>query len=132
MTPDEIIEFIDAGLQTPLPDPTYGEVSPRSVDTCVRCTRKRSGDSDFCEPCRAFLLGDASDPLARPPLPLAGGLDWCERLDTGQPGRRRRRPLRTGDPFIDAVALALSLWWQPLTHPDVPSVQSSRPARGET
>lgn len=59
---DRAIAAIDAGLQTPQPDPTYGEVSPRNTNTCARCTRPPAPDSDWCEGCRAYLLGDGPDP----------------------------------------------------------------------
>jgi len=59
---DRILDLIDAGLQTPMPDPTFGEVSPRVKAGCVRCGEKTTEGSDFCDPCRAFLLGDGPDP----------------------------------------------------------------------
>jgi hypothetical protein len=60
--PQDIIDLIDVGLQTPAPDPTYGEVSPTNQETCARCHRPPADESDWCEGCRAFLLGDREDP----------------------------------------------------------------------
>jgi hypothetical protein len=36
-TTDRILAVIDAGLQTPEPDPTFGEISPENDDGCTRC-----------------------------------------------------------------------------------------------
>jgi hypothetical protein len=58
----KIVDLIDVGLQTPAPDPTYGEVSPINRETCARCHRPPADESDWCEGCRAFLLGDREDP----------------------------------------------------------------------
>jgi hypothetical protein len=60
--PQDIIDLIDVGLQTPAPDPTYGEVSPSNRESCARCHRPPANDSDWCEGCRAYLLGDRDDP----------------------------------------------------------------------
>ena len=60
----KILDVIDAGLQTPRPDPSFGEVSETVYDVCVRCGRAPFEESEFCEGCRAFLLGDGDDPLA--------------------------------------------------------------------
>lgn len=65
-TVDRILDIIDAGLQTPVEDPTFGEVSPVVHDRCVRCqVRACVEESDFCVSCRAALLGDES-PTATP------------------------------------------------------------------
>jgi hypothetical protein len=56
-----ILDLIDTGLQTPQPDPSFGEVSPTEEHTCLRCPRSPEPESDFCAPCRAFLLGDLVD-----------------------------------------------------------------------
>lgn len=62
-TVDRILDVIDAGLQTPVPDPTFGEVSPTVHDHCVRCQYRQPAEaSDFCATCRAVLLGD--EPVA--------------------------------------------------------------------
>lgn len=59
-TVDRILDIIDGGLQTPKPDPTFGEVSPRNVEECARCSKRQlAEDSDFCDACRAYLLGDS-------------------------------------------------------------------------
>lgn len=66
-TADRILDMIDAGLQTPVPDPTYGEVSPKRHDRCARCERQDpAGDGDLCGDCRAFLLGDSDTDPATP------------------------------------------------------------------
>lgn len=60
---DRILAAIDAGMQTSPESDVYVDVAPAILDVCVRCQRRdRDGDSDWCEPCRAFLLGDAPDP----------------------------------------------------------------------
>lgn len=59
---------LDVGAQSPLPDPTFGEVSPVVSGKCARCNRRDpAADSEFCGQCRAFLLGDGPDPDARIP-----------------------------------------------------------------
>lgn len=59
----KVLAVIDAGLQTPMPDPSFGEVSPVVTDRCPRCnTRDPADQSEFCAPCRAYLLGDAPEP----------------------------------------------------------------------
>lgn len=65
-TTDRILDIIDAGLQTPEPDPTFGEVSPEVHDRCARCEQHEPAKGgDLCEGCRAFLLGDSEhDPQA--------------------------------------------------------------------
>ena len=56
---DRIIDLIDAGLGQSA-EGGYGEIHPES---CARCVRRDPAEgSDFCEPCRAFLLGDGPDP----------------------------------------------------------------------
>jgi hypothetical protein len=59
--PQDIINLIDVGLQTPAPDPTYGEVSPINRETCARCPRPPADESEFCLGCRAYLLGDREE-----------------------------------------------------------------------
>lgn len=57
---DRILDLIDAGLQTPVPDPEFGEVSPRNSSLCARCQwTPPADDSEFCPACRAWLLDDA-------------------------------------------------------------------------
>lgn len=57
-----VLDVIDAGLQTPMPDPTYGEVSPTVSQRCARCERHDPVEGgDLCEGCRSFLLGDSND-----------------------------------------------------------------------
>lgn len=58
---DRILETIDAGLQTPVPDPTFGEVSPVNNGRCARCQQHEAADGDLCPGCRAYLLGDSDD-----------------------------------------------------------------------
>jgi hypothetical protein len=56
---DRILEVLDAGLQTPMPDPTYGEVSPRNAPECWRCLlRPPASDAGLCESCRERLRND--------------------------------------------------------------------------
>jgi hypothetical protein len=61
---DRILGILDAGLQTPVPDPTYGEVSDKVHGRCARCESHDPAEGgDLCEGCRAFLLGDSeTDP----------------------------------------------------------------------
>lgn len=61
---DRILWIIDAGLQTPVPDPSFGEISPTVSPRCARCdTLTPADESEFCAPCRAYLLGDAPEPV---------------------------------------------------------------------
>lgn len=62
---DRILRAIDGGLQSstetastePLDDPA----------ACVRCTDRQPVEgSDFCGPCRAWMLGDSANDPARP------------------------------------------------------------------
>lgn len=73
-TLDRIVDLIDVGLQTPMPDPSFGEVSPRVEAGCVRCQRDVDDDADLCPDCRAFLLGDTDADPALPPVRTIGGL----------------------------------------------------------
>lgn len=62
---DRVLDVIDTGLQTPMPDPSFGEISPRVSTRCARCDYRDPGDdSEFCDACRAYLLGDAPEPPA--------------------------------------------------------------------
>jgi hypothetical protein len=64
MTADRILDVIDAGLQTPVPDPTFGEISPEDHGGCTRCDADVPESVDLCDGCRAFLLGDSEvDPV---------------------------------------------------------------------
>jgi hypothetical protein len=87
---DRILKAIDAGLQTPMPDPTFGEQAPINHGRCARCeTNPPAKDGDLCSGCRAFLLGDADvDPMmTRVPPPVAGctgedeSCEICRRLE---------------------------------------------------
>lgn len=61
--PDEILELIDVGLQTAKADPSFGEISPVNLENCARCSSPDlAPSSEFCPPCRAFLLGDGPEP----------------------------------------------------------------------
>lgn len=52
---DDILELIDAGLQTPI---GLGEVSPTNKPGCVRCDMPvESEDDGLCLECRNYLLG---------------------------------------------------------------------------
>lgn len=66
---DRILDIIDTGLQTPAPDPSFGEVSPPNVEGCARCGAPPADEGgDFCAGCRAFLLGDTdTDPATGVP-----------------------------------------------------------------
>jgi hypothetical protein len=55
------VDLLDVGLQTPAPDPTYGEVSPANRESCARCYRPPADDSEFCLGCREYLLGDREE-----------------------------------------------------------------------
>jgi len=56
---DRILAVIDAGLQS-TSELMVDEGDDRSA--CVRCQRAdRAEGSDWCGPCRAFLLGDTDD-----------------------------------------------------------------------
>jgi hypothetical protein len=83
-TTDRILAVIDAGLQTPVPDPTFGEVSPAVDGGCARCGVEPAADSEFCGGCRAFLLGDSDvDPLAvRLPEVEAAGAALAQAFQT--------------------------------------------------
>lgn len=54
---DKILEALDVGLQTPVPDPTFGEVSPVNSEGCWRCGATAASDSDvgLCARCRRYL-----------------------------------------------------------------------------
>lgn len=68
---DEALAALGVGLQTPRPDDTYGEISPRVSDRCARCDRADTAcESEFCAPCRSFLLGDGRDPMLPAPLSI--------------------------------------------------------------
>ncbi len=68
---DRILDIIDTGLQTPAPDPSFGEVSPPNVEGCARCGAPPADEGgDFCAGCRAFLLGDSD---TDPATPQGGG-----------------------------------------------------------
>lgn len=55
---DKVLELIDGGLQS---SSERGYVSV-AVDRCPRCVSREPCDgSEFCGPCRAFLLGDGPD-----------------------------------------------------------------------
>ncbi len=61
-----IVDVIDAGLQTPVPDPTFGEVSPVNRDCCWRCGAVTAEDSSagLCGQCRDYLRGEQEqDPV---------------------------------------------------------------------
>lgn len=79
---DRILDCIDSGPQTAMPDPTFGEVSPRNVHKCAHCFEAEPAeDSDWCDPCRAYLLGDSKvDPAHRKADPLEAAVryvaDW--------------------------------------------------------
>jgi thiol-disulfide isomerase/thioredoxin len=62
---DRALSALDVGLQESPESHVYGDVAPVVTDVCVRCERRdRFGDSDWCEPCRAYLLGDTdTDPM---------------------------------------------------------------------
>jgi hypothetical protein len=67
---DRILDVIDTGLQTPVPDPTHGERSPRNRPGCVRCDGHVAEGTDLCGGCRAFLLDDSdTDPAELPNNP---------------------------------------------------------------
>lgn len=67
-----IDETLDVGAQTPVPDPSFGEISPRVNGLCVRCQRvEPSGDAGYCDRCRAIVLGDVPE---QPPWTMAPGL----------------------------------------------------------
>lgn len=56
---DKILDLIDGGLQSS-PEPVF---VPVAADRCARCSRRDPDDgSEFCGPCRSFLLGDTPDP----------------------------------------------------------------------
>lgn len=60
---DDILDVIDAGLQTPtaetIRDTSYN--APDRRDLCVRCQRNEPAEGDWCSGCRAFLLEDSDD-----------------------------------------------------------------------
>lgn len=59
---DRILDVIDTGLQTPVPDPTFGECSPVNDDRCWRCQREPPADGStvgVCEHCRRVLLDES-------------------------------------------------------------------------
>lgn len=48
---DDILDIIDVGLQSAVPDPTFGEVSP-ILDTCIDClTLEAREGSAWCQKC---------------------------------------------------------------------------------
>lgn len=58
---DDILAAIDAGLQTPVVDPTHGEVSPVNDPRCWRCQFApplAGSESGLCHYCRGLLLGE--------------------------------------------------------------------------
>lgn len=62
---DRILGVIDAGLQTPIPDPTYGETSPVNDGRCWRCQCEAPADEStagVCEHCRQDLLDETPRP----------------------------------------------------------------------
>lgn len=56
---DDVLSLIDGGLQSS-PECGMVRVLPGRCSRCVE--REPVGDSGFCGPCRAFLLGDGPDP----------------------------------------------------------------------
>jgi hypothetical protein len=81
---DRILEIIDAGLQTPFPDPSFGEVSPVVDGRCARCRRVDPVEgSDWCERCRGILLGD----IAEPPTSTVTPTPWGWSVES-TPGSR--------------------------------------------
>lgn len=60
---DEALRVIDVGLQSSPESDMYSDVAPVISGRCSRCDRREPVESsDFCEPCRAYLLGDAPEP----------------------------------------------------------------------
>ncbi len=58
---DRILDILDTGLQTPVPDPTFGECSPVNDARCWRCQRGAPVDGSavgVCEHCRRVLLDE--------------------------------------------------------------------------
>ena len=141
-TVDRILDVIDAGLQTPAPDPTFGEVSPTVHDRCVRCQTRPPAGGDFCGPCRAFLLGDD------PPEPRRHGGSWVDESHHWTPEQIQalNESMRLiGEQLVeswrlvsDTVTRSLTLWveavepWLPpetWERTDVDPVQRARARR---
>lgn len=68
---DEALRTIDDGLGDQSSDEStmYADVAPSTGTGCIRtgCRAGREDGSDFCGPCRKFMLGDTDeDPLDKP------------------------------------------------------------------
>lgn len=64
MSVDDILDLIDAGLQSSPESGCHTDVCP---DRCARCRRHdRPADGDLCPGCRAFLLEDSAEDPMRP------------------------------------------------------------------
>lgn len=62
---DRILDVIDAGLQTPVPDPTFGEVSPKNHGRCARCQHHDPAEARGETVTLPSLLGSTSGTRAR-------------------------------------------------------------------
>lgn len=87
---ERILEILDQGIGSSAED-GYGAIIP---DRCARCVRRDPvEDSDFCGPCRAFLLGDGPDPVDE--SPRSGCRLSQELIDSIQPVSMSRDGVQT-------------------------------------
>lgn len=60
---DRALTALDVGLQSSPESTMFSDVAPTISGLCARCDRRDPVDgSEFCGPCRGFLLGDGPDP----------------------------------------------------------------------
>lgn len=119
---DRILEIIDTGLQTAMPDPSFGEISPTVTEECWRCEAgDAASESGLCEPCRVELL--AERPCAfgveeGPPYTHTFGGDLSGQIGIGREsvyvsyGARLVRPsTRSAWHELAAVRMLYEVWW---------------------
>lgn len=67
---DRVLDLIDNTLQSPMMGHN-GSGELLEPGRCVRCRRSAAPESDWCAPCRAWMLGDdVPDPIAHPQPPV--------------------------------------------------------------
>lgn len=76
--PDDILDLIDAGLQS---STEHGYGTDPNPDLCARRCGNKPADGDLCAGCRAFLLGDSDeDPKPLPPGVDPADVEWLQSV----------------------------------------------------